>query len=179
MSTSKATAYASNQCRAGSADVNAEKVFFESSERFRLGEPCPVVAPRSIENLTDLALGGVAGDEPVDERFRVLAFDVVLIKRGDIDERRSVSNRLVLGLAVLLISDGGEIAGPVFPMEARIERFGTGVKGCSDRHGPFPSRSVDVPEPDCPSSGVAGIFDQYIVFQIVPQCNIIIHIMEA
>ena len=134
-----------------------------------------IVTPRCVDNLTELALGGVPGDEPVDEIDRVFTFDVVFIKGGNVDESGTVSNRLIFRLIVLFISIGCEIAGPMLPVETRVERRCAGVEWSSYCHGIQPLGGVRI-QLFLPIDRASRPF---IVFLFVPQCNIIIHIMET
>ena len=105
------------------------------------------IAPWNVEDLADLGLGRVPGNEAVDEFFGVSASNLIFEKRGNIDERRTVSYGMVLRLMKIVVRAHGEVAGPLTPVHAGTEYRPPRMKRCSYRHGrailfdPMPSRN--------------------------------------
>src|SRR5205823_8711836 len=85
----------------------------------------------------DRELSRVAGNHAVDEFHRILAGDQVLEQRRDVDERRSVSYRVVLVFVVRLVRAHRVVAGPLAIVEALAQPECAVVDGGPDRHAAY------------------------------------------
>src|SRR5581483_5855725 len=90
------------------------------------------VTPAAVDNLSDGDLVDVARDDAIYQARRVRAGDHVLIKRGDVDQRRRIADSVVLVLVVRLVSPDRVIARPLAVLQAWAEREGSLVKCGSD-----------------------------------------------
>src|SRR5215510_11905714 len=70
------------------------------------------VAPRRVDDLSDLDLLHVSGHDTIDKTSGIRAGQSVLVQRSDVDQCRGVSDGVVFMLVMRLVRTHGVIAGP-------------------------------------------------------------------
>src|SRR4030095_3491727 len=86
-----------------------------------------LVAPGRVVHLTDRHLGDIARDHSIHESRGVSPGDQVLEERRYVDERRRVSDRVVLVVVMALVRADRVVARPVAVVEALAQRGGAFV----------------------------------------------------
>src|SRR6185503_4717488 len=93
-----------------------------------------LVAPRRVPDLAHRELRRVAGDDAIDQRWRVGPADPVLVQGRDVDERGRLADRVVLDVVGVGVRGRGPVAGPLAPLLLAVERCGPRVERAPDAH---------------------------------------------
>ena len=93
-----------------------------------------LVAPRRVDHLADIEPFGVARDDVIDQPGGVRSGDGIFEERRDVDQARSVAERVVLVLVDGLVRTRRVVARPLAIAEALDERKRPIVEGRADGH---------------------------------------------
>src|SRR5262249_29145424 len=93
-----------------------------------------LITPRRIDHLAHRHLPHIARDDTIDQPRRILASEPVLEQRRNINQRRSIANRVVLMFMVRLIGANRIVSRPLAIAKTLAERECPFVKRSSDWH---------------------------------------------
>src|SRR5262249_8632285 len=93
-----------------------------------------LIAPAAVDDLSNLHLVDVTGDDAIHQLGRVFAGDQILIQRRNVDERSRVANGVVLVLVMYLVHADRVVSRPLAVVQAVAKRESALVKGSSDGH---------------------------------------------
>src|SRR5208283_1028590 len=110
-------------------------IFFKSRNGPVVNHLALFIAPARINHLPDGDLVNVACDHAIHQFGRVLARDQIFIERRYINQRASISNRVVLVLMVHFVHADRVVARPLSIVQAMAERKRSLVKCSSNRQG--------------------------------------------
>ena len=120
--------------RSRPADHLRPVLVLEAVDRAVVEHLAVLVAPRGVEDAARRELRRVADDQPVHQAHGVGAAQLVLEERAHVDERGRLADRVVLDDVGVVISAGGEEAGPRPPLQILVEGRCTWMEGGPDRH---------------------------------------------
>ena len=115
------------QVRVGGGPAIRRRV--ESRDGPVVDDVAVLVAPACIDDLPVRDLRGVPGEDAVDQAGRVGTPDEVLEQRRHVDDGGRLADGVVLDVPRVGIGAGGEVAGPLAPLELAHEGRGARVKG--------------------------------------------------
>ncbi len=108
--------------QAGVGSGPAIFVFFQASDGTVVDHVALLVAPAAVNYLADSHLADIAGDHAIHHLGGVLAGDQILVKRRNVDERRSVADGVVLVLVMHFVDADGVISRPLAVIQALAKR---------------------------------------------------------
>ena len=109
-------------------------VFLEPGHRAVVDHFSMLIAPRRVDDLAHRHLSHVTSDYAIDQSRRISTRQPVLVEWRDIDQRRSVANRVVFMFVMWFVRADGVIAGPFAIVETFAKWKCAFVKCSSDWH---------------------------------------------